>query len=497
MVCGPSRDLTRLFNKFREETKNKKNRFGYSLLGGTPPGAAAGGSHDGHQRLLASGTGVVDVEGAEIEMSSLPPIWADLIKDAQDDVKKIEEKLKALQKAQQRRLLKVFSEESKTKKNEIDMITEQVQNLFRRCESRVQQVSSRGIPAEQQTEAEIRMRRNAQRAVASDLQRLTGQYKRIQRDFAAELEKRQGGGDFFSKKTENLVDDDVFTDHQMQELEHWETEVDTRNEEISRIAKSVQELAEIFKEVAVLVIDQGTILDRIDYNIEEAVTQTEQAAVQIQRAEQHQKSGRVMKCITVLIICISVMIVILFMKHASRTTTKTVYVEKTSGSDNGNPSRLRLMVSDLNKEGVRSFNGENVKSFWFNFLPLTGSAPASGVTEALNATEGDLGMYSPQVPSLPSPSSSGTRSDADVLFPPSLFDKEEAGTHLPTSAASFSEARAPQEEARVHEGRGEGFPNDVELLLEGKKMRNSLSLPQTGKNDGQEQKQTEVQMVAR
>ena len=35
------------------------------------------------------------------------------------------------------------------------------------------------------------------------------------------------------------------------------------------IAKSIEELATIFKELAVLVIDQGTILDRIDFNMEQ------------------------------------------------------------------------------------------------------------------------------------------------------------------------------------------------------------------------------------
>lgn len=33
--------------------------------------------------------------------------------------------------------------------------------------------------------------------------------------------------------------------------------------------KSIEDLSTIFKELAVLVIDQGTILDRIDYNMEQ------------------------------------------------------------------------------------------------------------------------------------------------------------------------------------------------------------------------------------
>ena len=54
--------------------------------------------------------------------------------------------------------------------------------------------------------------------------------------------------------------------------------VNERDQEIVRIAKSIEELAAIFKELAVLVIDQGTILDRIDYNMESAVENAKQGS---------------------------------------------------------------------------------------------------------------------------------------------------------------------------------------------------------------------------
>ena len=49
-----------------------------------------------------------------------------------------------------------------------------------------------------------------------------------------------------------------------------------------------------------MVIDKGTILDRIDYNIENVRENTKHALVQLHRAEEHQKNGSAMKCIMIL-----------------------------------------------------------------------------------------------------------------------------------------------------------------------------------------------------
>ena len=41
-----------------------------------------------------------------------------------------------------------------------------------------------------------------------------------------------------------------------------------REKEINDIAQGIIELADIFKDLQAMVIDQGTMLDRIDYNVE-------------------------------------------------------------------------------------------------------------------------------------------------------------------------------------------------------------------------------------
>jgi syntaxin 16 len=92
--------------------------------------------------------------------------------------------------------------------------------------------------------------------------------------------------------------------------------VDMRNEEIVKIAKSIEELAQIFRELAVLVIDQGTILDRIDYNMENAVSNVKEGVEQLAKAEEHQKNSMSVKCIILLVILIGIMVGILAWKHS-------------------------------------------------------------------------------------------------------------------------------------------------------------------------------------
>ena len=64
----------------------------------------------------------------------------------------------------------------------------------------------------------------------------------------------------------------------------------------------IEELATIFKELAVLVIDQGTILDRIDYNIEQAADRVGAAVVELNKANEYQKKSKTMMCIYLLLL---------------------------------------------------------------------------------------------------------------------------------------------------------------------------------------------------
>lgn len=58
-----------------------------------------------------------------------------------------------------------------------------------------------------------------------------------------------------------------------------------RDRELSEIAKSIAQLAELFKDLSVLVIDQGTLLDSVEYNIEQTAIRMEEAVKELNVAQ--------------------------------------------------------------------------------------------------------------------------------------------------------------------------------------------------------------------
>lgn len=60
-----------------------------------------------------------------------------------------------------------------------------------------------------------------------------------------------------------------------------DTAIAQREREINDIAKGIIELSDIFRELQTMVIDQGTMLDRIDYNIERMGTEVQAASKEL------------------------------------------------------------------------------------------------------------------------------------------------------------------------------------------------------------------------
>lgn len=74
-----------------------------------------------------------------------------------------------------------------------------------------------------------------------------------------------------------------------------------RQGDIGKLVRQINELAVIFKELSILVVEQGTVLDRIDYNVSAARKQVEEGKKELDKAANAEKSTRAKSVLTCLV----------------------------------------------------------------------------------------------------------------------------------------------------------------------------------------------------
>jgi syntaxin 16 len=87
-----------------------------------------------------------------------------------------------------------------------------------------------------------------------------------------------------------------------------------REREIEDIAQGIIELANIFQELQTMVIDQGSMLDRIDYNVENMSRDVKEADKELKVATGYQKRSMKRKVMLLLAIMIAGVFILLSLK---------------------------------------------------------------------------------------------------------------------------------------------------------------------------------------
>lgn len=132
-----------------------------------------------------------------------------------------------------------------------------------------------------------------------------------------QIDEVESFDNFLKPKTNNFYTDDT-TDEQIDEFfqkpiasrmtqqqlllfeeENTKTS-ELREEEVTKIVKSIVDLNDIFKDLSHMVQEQGTVLDRIDYNIENTQIKVTEGFRQLQKADMYQRKNRKMACILIL-----------------------------------------------------------------------------------------------------------------------------------------------------------------------------------------------------
>lgn len=264
---------------------------------------------------LVSGISL-DPEAAVSVTKRLPPKWIDGIEEIQYDVTRIQQKMKELVSLHDKYLNRPTLDDSTEEEHAIEITTQEITQLFHRCQRAVQNLQSK---ARSCTEQEERVLRNVVSSLAQSLQDLSLSFRHSQSDYLKRMKNREERSKHFFETSIPLIDDGEemalyeqgFTDDQLVLVQQNTMMVEDREREIRQVVQSISDLNEIFRDLAGMIVEQGTVLDRIDYNVEQACVKTDDGLKHLQKAEQYQKKNRKMLVILILFVLVVVLTVVL------------------------------------------------------------------------------------------------------------------------------------------------------------------------------------------
>ncbi|XP_075702608.1 syntaxin-16 isoform X2 [Rhinoderma darwinii] len=311
-----TRRLTDAFLLLRNNAAHNRHILAEQVSNPSRPGSAQSRGALADDRMALVSDISLDPEAAIGVTRRLSPKWVDGVQEIQYDVTRIKQKMKELASLHDKHLNRPTLDDSTEEEHAIEITTQEVTQMFHRCQRAVQALQSR---ARNCTEQEERVLRNVVSSLAQSLQDLSTNFRHTQSDYLKRMKNREERSKHFFDTSVPLMDDGEdntlydrgFSDDQLVLVQQNTIIVEEREREIRQIVQSISDLNEVFRELATMVVEQGTVLDRIDYNVEQSCVKTEEGLKQLHKAEQYQKKNRKMLAILILSVLVIVLIVVL------------------------------------------------------------------------------------------------------------------------------------------------------------------------------------------
>ena len=250
------------------------------------------------------------------------PKYMDLYEQCNDLLKDLEVEFNKLKEEQQKRVVPSFNEaESKLISQNIQLISDKMTKKLKKCKYLSKELKTLLANSDIDDNIKINMYQNL-------LNRLAEKSREMQINEELHLQKFQelNGYDesFFSTNQNNIINtnninnyDSIETNQSQNFFSNTAKKLNVakeRNKEIDVMVNTVSELKAIFEEVSNMVIYQGTILDRIDYNTYQGRHHIRRGNRELVETHERLKSGCLRRLNQILIFAIFIMSILIIFK---------------------------------------------------------------------------------------------------------------------------------------------------------------------------------------
>ena len=320
-VPGIIRDQTKLFNEYRT---NFQNRFFHNLEKDI---------FDDTKKLLSSSFLFIEkadnkntkllnydqIELQDISYNLDNSNYVESYKKVNNILDELLTNFASLKSFQQERIKPKFVDEDIQNKKidgEIDKLIIKMMKKIKFCEALTKMIKEK--KSEVNTSLE-KVKNNIKIFLTTKIQNFSNEFRQNQQQYLKYL--KDMGIIIYSNEDKNNKSQSLLNDNDDEKKNFLYTKDDDvniqikkRDEDIDILVKSINELSGIFKDLQNIVQEQGTILDRIDYNINISYENSQEGLKNLKKAEQHNNESCFRNAILLLFFIIFVETILIICK---------------------------------------------------------------------------------------------------------------------------------------------------------------------------------------
>jgi len=232
--------------------------------------------------------------------SMVSPPWVNILDETNYEFTRIRTRIATLKSLQQKHLIVDFSGEGSSDNEKIEEFRNEIMKMFSQCRRLIRSLEESELGKYQ---AYNKLRQNIVASLLLTLNSCITNFRESQSSYLKDMDSRTHINSFLLAsehndpiQTTNGInwEDETseLTIDQIQQIIQNEHMTNEREKEVLKISKSILDLNTMFKDIASLILDQGTILDRIDYNVEQSAIRVKSAAQNVESAERYQRNKK-------------------------------------------------------------------------------------------------------------------------------------------------------------------------------------------------------------